>query len=86
MVTARGCSYVSGEECCGWLRGRAALRNILKGGERHVESFQSRWSTCGARFRAEGNRTTHLTRPPAACLSSILCPATQVVSSRRAAR
>ena len=79
MVTARGCSAVSGEGCGSPLRGRAALRNILEGGERHVESFRSRWSACVARLQAEGNRTTHLTRPPAACFSSILCPATQVV-------
>ena len=32
MVAARGYSHVSGEGCGSPLRGRAALRNILKAG------------------------------------------------------
>ena len=32
MVTARGCSSISGEECGSPLRGGAALRNILEAG------------------------------------------------------
>ena len=53
MVTARGCSSVSGEGCCSWLRGRAALRNILeaardtlnrssRGGQRAVRGTRQR--------------------------------------------
>ena len=33
VVTARGCSAISGEGCGSALRGGAALRNILERGE-----------------------------------------------------
>ena len=71
-VMARGCSDVSGEGCGSWLHGGAALRNILKGGVTIGEWLRLRWSACVESVKAEGNRTTHLTRPPAACLSSWL--------------
>ena len=54
MVTARGCSAISGEGCGSSLRGGAALRNILEAARAHVESLRSRWSACVESVKAAG--------------------------------
>ena len=59
MVTARGCSAVSGEGCGSPLRDRAALRNILERGVAQVEWLRLGWSASIELSKSEGNRTTH---------------------------
>ena len=80
VVTARGGSAISGEGCCSWLRGGAALRDILEVGGAQVEWLRSRWTACGAWYKRAGNRTTHLTRPPVACFSSNTVGSIRVVA------
>ena len=83
VVAARGCSSISGEGCGSWLRGGAALRNILEAARAHVEWLRSTVVSvrCVVQASRQPNNSFNPTARSVPLINLVSCDASCVVAA-----